>query len=132
MAAEPNRRSWGWQADIETFYVLYPTPKQELLELVASHRYRAKLHEPPFAGDRASQISRDVLPPYNVYGADGDVTGELVYVNYRSPDDYKEVARRGVSVAGRIAIARYGGVWRGLKLRWVANLLRCRPPVMGD
>jgi N-acetylated-alpha-linked acidic dipeptidase len=132
MAAEPNQvgsphdranaqfmleqfRSWGWQADIETFYVLYPTPKQVLLELIAPQHYRAKLHEPPLAGDRASQISRDVLPPYNVYGADGDVTGELVYVNYGMPDDYKELARRGVSVRGRIAIARYGDGWRGLK-----------------
>lgn len=132
MAAEPNQvgsahdranaqfmlerfRSWGWQAEIETFYVLYPTPKQELLELIAPQHYRAKLHEPPLAGDRASEISRDVLPPYNVYGADGDVTGQLVYVNYGMPDDYKELARRGVSVRGRIAIARYGDGWRGLK-----------------
>jgi N-acetylated-alpha-linked acidic dipeptidase len=132
MAAEPNQvgsphdranaqfmleqfRSWGWQADIETFYVLYPTPKQELLELVAPQHYRAKLHEPSIAGDRSSQISRDVLPPYNVYGADGDVTAQLVYVNYGMPEDYKELARRGVSVSGRIAIARYGDGWRGLK-----------------
>jgi N-acetylated-alpha-linked acidic dipeptidase len=132
MAAEPNQvgsphdaanarfmldlfRSWGWQADIETFYVLYPTPKEELLELIAPQHYRAKLHEPPVAGDRSSQITRNVLPPYNVYGADGDVTGSLVYVNYGTAEDYKELARRGVSVQGHIAIARYGSVWRGIK-----------------
>jgi N-acetylated-alpha-linked acidic dipeptidase len=132
MAAQPNQvgsphdrenaqfmlqqfRSWGWQTEIETFYVLYPTPKQELLELIAPRHYRAMLHEPPIAGDRSSQITRDVLPPYNAYGADGDVTGQLVYVNYGTPEDYKELARRGVSVSGRIAIARYGAVWRGLK-----------------
>ena len=50
-----------------------------------------------------------------MYGADGDVTGELVYVNYGMPDDYKELARLGVSVKGKIVIARYGGGWRGLK-----------------
>jgi N-acetylated-alpha-linked acidic dipeptidase len=108
-------RSWGWNAEIETFYVLYPTPKEELLELVAPTHYRAKLHEPPIAGDRTSTITQGVLPPYNAYGADGDVTGKLVYVNYGMPDDYKELARRGVSVAGNIAIARYGNGWRGLK-----------------
>jgi N-acetylated-alpha-linked acidic dipeptidase len=132
MSAEPNQigsphdkanaefmlaqfRSWGWDARIETFYVLYPTPKHVALELEAPHRYRATLSEPPIAGDRSSARTQGALPPYNVYGADGDVTGELVYVNYGMPDDYKELARRNVSVKGRIAIARYGGGWRGLK-----------------
>ena len=108
-------RSWGWNAEIETFYVLYPTPKEVLLELVAPTHYRAKLREPPVAGDRTSSITKDVLPPYNIYGADADVTGKLVYVNYGMPDDYKELARRGVSVTGNIVIVRYGNGWRGLK-----------------
>ena len=108
-------RSWGWDAEIETFYVLYPTPKRELLELVAPKHFKATLTEPPVAGDRSSQNPRGALPPYVAYGADGDVTGELVYVNYGMPDDYKDLARRGLSVKGRIAIARYGSGWRGLK-----------------
>lgn len=132
MSAEPNQigsphdkanaefmldrfRAWGWDAHIETFYVLYPTPKRVALELVAPRHYSAALVEPPIAGDRSSARTQGALPPYNVYGADGDVTGELVYVNYGMPDDYKELARRNVSVKGRIAIARYGGGWRGLK-----------------
>ncbi len=53
--------------------------------------------------------------PYNVYGADGDVTAELVYVNQGMPDDYKELEREGISVKGRIVLTRYGGGWRGLK-----------------
>ncbi len=108
-------RAWGWDADIETFYVLYPTPKHELLELVAPHHFRASLTEPPIAGDRSSQHPVGALPPYNVYGADGDVTAEVVYVNYGMPADYKALERRGVSVKGKIAIARYGSGWRGLK-----------------
>ncbi len=56
-----------------------------------------------------------IMPPYNVYGADGDVTGELVYVNYGMPKDYKDLARRGIDVKGKIVITRYGGGWRGLK-----------------
>ncbi len=132
MSAEPNQvgsphdkanaefmlerfRAWGWQAQIETFYVLYPTPTHVALELVGPHRFTAALVEPPIAGDRSSSRTKGVLPPYNVYGADGDVTGELVYVNFGMPDDYKELARRNVSVKGRIVIARYGGGWRGLK-----------------
>ena len=108
-------RAWGWDAQIETFYVLYPTPKRELLELVAPGHFRASLIEPTIKGDRSSQHPVGALPPYNVYGADGDVTGEVVYVNYGMPADYKALARRGVSVKGKIAIARYGSGWRGLK-----------------
>jgi N-acetylated-alpha-linked acidic dipeptidase len=108
-------RAWGWDAEIETFYVLYPTPRRELLELVAPNKFHASLSEPPIAGDRSSQNPAGALPPYNAYGADGDVTGEVVYVNYGMPDDYKALDRRGVSVKGKIAIARYGGGWRGLK-----------------
>ena len=108
-------REWGWDAHIETFEVLYPTPKKVALEMVAPEHFTAKLHEPEVAGDRTSGKSPDMLPPFNAYGADGDVTGELVYVNQGLPDDYKELARHGVDVKGRIVIARYGGGWRGLK-----------------
>ncbi len=107
-------RSWGWDTRIETFYVLYPTPKKESLELIAPRRFRASLHEPPIPGDPVTS-KPGALPPYNVYGADGDVTGDLVYVNDGMDDDYKELARRGVDVRGKIVIVRYGGGWRGLK-----------------
>jgi len=132
MSAEPNHvgaphnranaeftlekfREWGWDARIETFYILYPKPVSVNLELVAPVVYTARLMEPPVAGDRTSGKTKDALPPYNVYGADGDVTADLVYANYGMPDDYAELERRGVSVKGRMVIVRYGGCWRGLK-----------------
>jgi N-acetylated-alpha-linked acidic dipeptidase len=119
-------QSWGWDAHLETFYVLYPTPKEELLEMTAPTQFKATLHEPPVAGDRTSALT-DVLPPYNVYGADGDVTAPLVYVNYGMPDDYKQLERMGVSVKGKIVIARYGAGWRGLKpkLAWQHGAIGC-------
>ena len=106
--------SWGWQTQIETFQVLFPTPRRESLELVSPGHFTASLHEPPVPGDATSSITSG-LPPYNAYGGDGDVTGPLVYVNYGMQDDYKELARHGVDVRGKIVIARYGGGWRGLK-----------------
>jgi N-acetylated-alpha-linked acidic dipeptidase len=132
MAAQPNQvgsphdkanaefmlarfKEWGWDAHIETFDVLYPTPKSHALELVEPTHFSASLTEPPIAGDASSANTAGGLPPYNVFGADGDVTAELVYVNYGMPDDYKELARHGVDVKGRIAITRYGHGWRGLK-----------------
>ncbi|MDB5985119.1 MAG: folate hydrolase [Nevskia sp.] len=108
-------KSWGWDAQIETFYVLYPTPLEEQLELVAPTHFVASLKEPPVVGDASSSNTAGALPPYNVFAADGDVTAALVYVNQGMPDDYKELARRGIDVKGKIAIARYGGGWRGLK-----------------
>ncbi len=108
-------RDWGWDASLEEFSVLYPTPREEVLELVAPTHVVARLREPAVDGDATSKQTDDELPPYNVYGADGDVTGELVYVNQGMPDDYAELERQGVSVKGRIVIARYGGGWRGLK-----------------
>jgi N-acetylated-alpha-linked acidic dipeptidase len=131
LAAEPNQvgaphnkanaefvqqqmRDWGWDAQIETFNVLYPTLKQHSLELVAPTHFVASLKEPPIAGDNTSTRA-DSMAPYNTYGADGDVTADLVYVNYGMPEDYKELARRNVDVKGKIVIARYGGAWRGLK-----------------
>jgi len=107
-------KQWGWDAQIEIFYPLYPTLKQHSLELVAPTRFVAALKEPAIPGDETSTRT-DGMGPYTAYGADGDVTADLVYVNYGMPDDYKELARRGVDVKGKIVIARYGASWRGLK-----------------
>jgi N-acetylated-alpha-linked acidic dipeptidase len=108
-------REWGWDASIETFSVLYPTPREVSVELVAPAHFTARLTEPPVEGDTTSVLIKDELPAYNVYGADGDVTAELVYANQGMPDDYTELERQGVSVKGRIVLTRYGGGWRGLK-----------------
>ena len=106
---------WGWDAQIETFDVLYPTLKQHTLEMVGPTKFVASLKEPAVEADESSARTAQGLPPYNVYGADGDVTADLVYLNYGMPDDYKDLARRGIDVKGKIVIARYGGGWRGLK-----------------
>ncbi len=132
MAAEPNQvgsphdranaqytlaqfKAWGWDAHIETFSVLYPTPKSELLELLGPTPYVASFTEPPIPGDATTYRQAGGLPAWAVYGGDGDVTAPLVYVNYGMPADYAALRRLGVSVKGKIVIARYGGGWRGLK-----------------
>jgi N-acetylated-alpha-linked acidic dipeptidase len=107
-------KKWGWDAQIEVFYPLYPTLKEHILELVAPTKFVAALKEPTVPGDETSSRT-DGMGPYNVYGADGDVTGDLVYVNYGMPDDYKDLARQGIDVKGKIVITRYGEGWRGLK-----------------
>jgi N-acetylated-alpha-linked acidic dipeptidase len=108
-------REWGWDASLETFSVLYPTPRELRVELIAPTHFVARLGEPAVKGDATSTQVGAELPPYNVYGADGDVSGGLVYVNRGMPEDYRELERLGVSVKGRIVLTRYGGGWRGLK-----------------
>ena len=114
-------KSWGLDAQIETFEVLFPTPKERVLELVAPTHFAAKLQEPPVAGDPTSNQQSEQLPTYNAYSADGDVTAPLVYVNYGLPKDYEELDRLGVSVKGAIVIARYGNSWRGIKPKVAAE-----------
>ncbi|HEX5423591.1 MAG TPA: M28 family metallopeptidase [Candidatus Acidoferrales bacterium] len=114
-------KQWGWDAHIETFNVLFPTPKERALELVSPTSYVAKLQEPPFSVDPTSDQQNEQLPTYNAYSADGDVTAPLVYVNYGLPRDYDELQRLGVSVKGAIVIARYGESWRGIKPKVAAE-----------
>jgi N-acetylated-alpha-linked acidic dipeptidase len=108
-------QSWGWDAHIERFWVLYPTPISESLELKQPKPFRAMLQEPPIPGDSSARATEPALPAYAEYQGDGDVTGGLVYVNYGMQDDYKTLQRLGVNVKGKIVISRYGGGWRGLK-----------------
>jgi N-acetylated-alpha-linked acidic dipeptidase len=114
-------KSYGWDAQIERFDVLFPTPKERVVEMVAPTRFVAKLEEPRIAVDPTTGQKAEQLPTYNAYSADGDVTGPLVYVNYGVTADYEELARRGVSVKGAIVIARYGGSWRGIKPKLAAE-----------
>src|SRR5438128_4528116 len=114
-------KSFGLDARIETFDVLFPTPKERVVELVAPTTFRAMLQEPPVPGDPTSSQQAEQLPTYNAYSIDGDVTAPLVYVNYGVPADYERLERMGVSVKGAIVIARYFGSWRGIKPKVAAE-----------
>ncbi|MDT5124245.1 MAG: hypothetical protein QOC96_3727 [Acidobacteriota bacterium] len=114
-------RSWGFETEIERFDVLFPTPKTRLLEMVAPEKFTATLTEPPLKEDTTSNQTAEQLPVYNAYSIDGDVTGQLVYVNYGIPRDYEALAERGIDVKGKLVIARYGGSWRGIKPKVAAE-----------
>ncbi len=114
-------KQWGLDAHIENFDVLFPTPKERIVEMVAPTKFTASLQEPPVAVDPTSNQQSEQLPTYNAYSADGDVTAPLVYVNYGIPEDYEKLERMGVSVKGAIVIARYGNSWRGIKPKVAAE-----------
>ena len=114
-------REFGWDAQIEVFSVLFPTPTERVLELVAPTRFTARLEEAVVSVDPTSNQKNEQLPTYNAYSIDGDVTGPLVYVNYGRPQDYDVLERYGISVKGAIVVARYGESWRGIKPKVAAE-----------
>ena len=114
-------KSYGWDAHIENFDVLFPTPTERVVELLAPTTFKASLQETALPLDPTSNQQNEQLPSYNAYSADGDVTGPLVFVNYGVPADYEELEQRGISVKGAIVIAKYGGSWRGIKPKVAAE-----------
>jgi N-acetylated-alpha-linked acidic dipeptidase len=115
-------KEFGLDAHIESFDVLFPTPKERAVELVeGGPKFMAKLQEPALPEDPTSNQQAEQLPTYNAYSIDGDVTALLVYVNYGIPEDYEQLERMGVSVKGKIVIARYYHSWRGIKPKVAAE-----------
>ncbi|MEJ7616602.1 MAG: M28 family metallopeptidase [Pyrinomonadaceae bacterium] len=114
-------RSWGYETEIEEFQVLFPTPQQRRLEMTGPQQFTARLEEPQLKEDATSGVTTEALASYNAYSIDGDVTGQLVYVNYGVPKDYETLAENGIDVRGKIVIARYGGSWRGIKPKVAAE-----------
>jgi N-acetylated-alpha-linked acidic dipeptidase len=108
-------RSWGYEAEIETFQVLFPTPKVRLLEVTSPSKMKASLQETVLKEDQTSGQTKEQLPVYNAWSADGDVEAQIVFVNFGVPDDYEQLERMGIDVKGKIVIAKYGGSWRGIK-----------------
>ena len=114
-------KQWGLNARIETFDVLFPSPKERLVELIEPKKFTATLEEPRVIVDITSGQRAEQLPTYNIYSIDGDVAAPLVYANYGIPEDYEQLERMGISVKGCIVITRYGGSWRGIKPKVAAE-----------
>jgi len=112
----------GLDAWIEEYEAYMPMPRERMVRLVAPRSYELRLAEPVVAEDPDSGDAGQ-LPTFNAYSADGDVTAELVYVNYGVPEDYARLEKRRER-QGQIVIARYGASWRGIKPRWPGNMAR--------
>ncbi len=107
--------SWGFKVEIEEYHILIPTPKVLELDLISPSEYKASLNEESLTEDPSTYVRENLLPPYNAFSIDGKVEGELVFVNYGMPQDYEVLERYGIDVKGKIAIAKYGRSWRGIK-----------------
>ena len=113
-------KTWGLDAEFHKFQGLMPTPRERHLELLAPESYVAKLKEPALPEDKDSS-DEGQLPSFNAYSPDGDVTGQIVYVNYGMPADYEVLDELGIDVNGKIVLARYFGGWRGIKPKVAAE-----------
>lgn len=111
-------RSYGIPAELDEYDVLLPYPKApSVVELLTGQRReRLQVHEPVIAQDPSSGNPK-IIPLFNGYSASGDVTAPLVYVNYGLPPDYEALKKQGVDVRGKIAMARYGNSFRGVKAK---------------
>ena len=88
-------KEWGLDAKQETFEALLPYPTVRMLEMTAPNHYKAKLVETAITEDKdSSDINQ--LPTFNAYSATGDVTGQLVYVNFGLPEDYELLKKHGI------------------------------------
>ena len=114
-------KEWGFDAQIETFNVLFPTPKERVLEMVEPTQIQAKLQEPALAVDPTSNQTAEQLPTYNAYSARWRRHRAAGLRELRKPEDYEQLDRLGISVKGAIVIARYGGGWRGIKPKVAAE-----------
>lgn len=114
-------KSWGFDAKIDTYHVLFPYPKVRVLELTGPTTYKAKLSAIPIEEDKYTQQTDELLPSYNAFSTDGDVEAELVFVNYGIPADYEKLEELGIDVKGKIVIAKYAGSWRGIKPKLAAE-----------
>jgi N-acetylated-alpha-linked acidic dipeptidase len=109
-------RSFGFDAEVVSYSVWLGYPREAKLEITEPVQEILGSQEQPLVGDKDSD-GRKLTPAFNAYSPSGDVTAPVVYVNYGMQEDYRELARLGVSVEGRIALARYGRGYRGIKAK---------------
>lgn len=113
--------SWGYDTSIETYQILLPTPRVRKLDLIEPELFSAQLSEDSLVEDPSTAVRDGLLPPYNAFSVDGTAEGELVFINYGRPEDHELLERYGISLKGKVAIAKYGKSWRGIKPKLAAE-----------
>jgi len=113
-------KAFGLDVSRYDYSVLLPWPGERRIEIVAPDHMTLHVEEETIPGDKWAAMS-GILPAYNAYSPSGDVTGEIVYVNFGIPADYETLQKLGIDVKGKIVLARYGGSWRGIKPKVAAE-----------
>lgn len=113
---------YGFKPTIDTYEIYVSYPNEHDLNLIKDEKvvYKAPLKEDVLKEDKTTQ-GNDTIPTFLGYAANGNVTAEYVYVNYGTIDDFAALAKAGVDVKGKIAVARYGSIFRGLKVKFAQD-----------
>lgn len=107
----------GLKVQRHEFWALLPRPVSAVLEIVSPDAKSLILKERLLDEDLFTQ-NPALDPGWNAFSGSGDVTGEIVYANYGRKEDFAKLAELGISVKGKIALARYGGNFRGYKAKF--------------
>jgi N-acetylated-alpha-linked acidic dipeptidase len=108
-------KSSGLETEVRSYDIWMPHPTAVHVSRVSPQPKELTLREPPVEGDATSSLWQ--YPTVNGYSGAGDASGEVVYVNYGLIEDYAQLDSLGISVRGKIAVARYGRSFRGIKAR---------------
>jgi len=123
---------------IDTYYPLLNTGLDQALQILDDSGkvlWNADLKEDGDPRDPDAHKYKSTIPPWHGLSANGDVTGRFVFVNYGSHEDFAGLVARGVNLTGKIVIARYGRLFRGLKVIFsfytiLSYLTPCRSKVL--
>lgn len=131
--------SWGIDSSIVAYDVYLNRPVDHRLALLENAgglgldgaqssvkptwkvKFEASLKEDIIDEDPTTALN-NAIPTFHGYSASGNVTGQFVYVNYGTYQDYEDLLKANVPLKGKIAIARYGGIFRGLKVKRAQDL----------
>jgi N-acetylated-alpha-linked acidic dipeptidase len=113
-------KEFGLEVTRYEYSVLLPWPGERRIDILGPDGITLQVEEEKLRGDQWAD-KPGILPAYNAYSPSGDVTGEIVYVNFGIPADYETLAKLGIDVKGKIVLARYGGSWRGIKPKVAAE-----------
>ncbi|MCP2339448.1 M20/M25/M40 family metallo-hydrolase [Actinomadura rupiterrae] len=111
-------RSYGLRPEVKTYYTYLSRPKRISVEMTAPQLRVLPVKEKKQPWQK---FYDDVIPGYNGLSPNGNVEGEVVYANYGRPQDFALLAKNGISLKGKIALVRYGQVFRGVKPREAAK-----------
>jgi N-acetylated-alpha-linked acidic dipeptidase len=109
-------KEYGLETEMVRYDVFLNHPKHVSLKITSPVQEELRLIEEPYDVDKDSSPD-GMFPAFHGYGASGQAEGQVVYVNYGSPGDFARLAGMGISVDGKIALVRYGGAFRGLKVK---------------
>lgn len=102
-------------------YINYPLDHRLALLEDGKVKFEATLEEDVLEEDPTSGLA-DRVPTFHGYSASGNVTAQYIYVNYGTYQDFEDLREAGIELEGKVALARYGGIFRGLKVKRAQDL----------